>query len=82
MQHINAYICLLAKGIKLDIDIDPNARVFVMVDSYFFISISNVLVHMLKSFLFSVCNLIFSLYYIDFAGKYMEGSTSKLRGGS
>ena len=35
LQHINVYMCLLAKRIKFGIDVDPNAGVFALVDNYF-----------------------------------------------
>ena len=40
LQHINAYMCLFAKRIPLCVDIDPNAGLFAIVDSYFFVSIN------------------------------------------
>ena len=52
MQHINAYLCLLAKRIKLGIDIDQSAGKFALSGAYLFVSISNVLVCMFKWFFY------------------------------
>ena len=48
LQHINAYLYLLAKRIKLGIDIDQSVGKFALDDAYLFVSISNVLVCMFK----------------------------------
>ena len=83
LQHINAYMCLLAKRIQFGIDINPNVGVFALLDSYFFLSINNELVCILKSFLFHISNIMFYWYYTDSTGKYLEGWPSQLwRGGT
>ena len=55
LQHINAYLCLLAKRIKLGTYIDQSIGKFAMADAYFFVSITCVLVSMFKC-----------LFYFDF----------------
>ena len=52
LQHINAYLCLLSKRIKLGIYIDQSIRKFALTDAYFFASISRVLVCMFKLFFY------------------------------
>ena len=47
LQHINAYLCLLTKRIKLGI-YDQNVGKFTLTDAYFFISITCVVVDMFK----------------------------------
>ena len=51
MQHINAYLYLLAKRIKLGI-YDQSVRKFALVDAYFFVSITCVVVDMFKWFFY------------------------------
>ena len=51
LQHINAYLCLLAKRIKLGI-YDQSAGKFTLADAYFFVSITCVIVDMFKWFFY------------------------------
>ena len=51
MQHINAYLCLLAKRIKLDI-YDQSVEKFALTDAYFLVSITCVVVDMFKWFFY------------------------------
>ena len=48
LQHINAYLCLLAKRIKLGTYYDQSIGKFTLTDAYFFASITCVLVYMFK----------------------------------
>ena len=51
LQHINAYLCLLAKRIKLGI-YDQSTEKFTLVDAYFFVSITFIVVDMFKWFFY------------------------------
>ena len=46
LQHINAYLCPLAKRIELGTYYDQSAGKFALADAYFFVSITFVLVNM------------------------------------
>ena len=52
MQHINAYLCLLAKRIKLGTYYDQSTGKFALADAYFFVSITCVIVDMFKWFFY------------------------------
>ena len=46
LQHINAYMCLVAKRIGLGTYYENSAGKFELADAYFFVSITRVLVNM------------------------------------
>ena len=51
LQHINAYLCLLAKRIKMGI-YDQSIEKFALADAYFIVSITCVIVDMFKWFFY------------------------------
>ena len=51
LQHINVYLCLLAKRIKLGI-YDQSVEKFALADAYFFVSTTFVVVDMFKWFFY------------------------------
>ena len=52
MRHINAYLCLLAKRIKLGTYYDQSTGKFALADAYFFVSITYVLIYICKWFFY------------------------------
>ena len=58
LQHINAYLCLLAKRIGLGTYYDKSAGKFALGDAYFFVSITCLSQYVYMIFVFELSNLM------------------------